>query len=634
MRRILLWGIVLPLLAAVFISGSVQAQDKSLLWKRYDVNLAVQLNSDILVEEIQQIQFLSGTFRFGFAAIPLDRVERIADVSVVEIIDGEERRYTPNSSAPYGFVASQSENNLEITWYFPATQGTTHTYILRYRVVGGLRFYEEGDQLWWKAIPPDHNFPIRASTITVSLPRTFSQEQLKVASYGPAATVRFNELGQVIFESQNIPADQELEVRVQFPHGVVQGNPPSWQAAFDRRQTLGPVFSLVFGVLGVVILIGGPLSLYLLWYVRGRDQPVGLVAEQISEPPSDLPAAMVGTLVDERADLKDIIAGILDLARRGALRMEEQKTEGFLGIGSGRDFIFHLQDATKAIYPYEQTLLRALFGGRDQVKLSDLRQKFYTSIPTLQRELYQEVVRTGFFPADPQSIRRRWITFGVLGFIGSVLGACALMGLFGDYTEWAFCPAASMAVTALGLIVLGNFMPRRTAKGSEETAKWLAFKRYLQYLEKQSDLQAAKDRFEEFLPYAVAFGIEHRLINKFAAVDAPAPSWWGPVLVPTGGPVYRGTLATGGTTVASPSGGPPSSLAGEGGGVPSLSDMSRGIGASLSGMSAGLGALLSSASSVLASTPPSSSGGGGGRGWSGGGSFSGGGGGGGSRGFG
>ncbi|MGC8879650.1 MAG: DUF2207 family protein [Anaerolineae bacterium] len=634
MRKTLLFSIALLLLAAVFASGSVQAQDKSLLWKRYDVNLAVQLNSDILVEEIQEIQFLSGTFRFGFAAIPLDRVEQITDVSVAEIVNGQERHYKPHSSAPYGFVTSTNANNLEITWYFPETQGTTHTYILRYRVIGGLRFYPEGDQLWWKAIPPDHNFPIRASTITVSLPQTFSHEQLKVASYGPAATVRVNERGQVIFEAENIPADRELEVRVQFPHGVVQGSPPSWQATFDRRQTLGPVFSLVFGVLGVIILIGGPVLLYLLWYLRGRDQPVGLVAEQISELPSDLPAAVVGTLVDERADLKDVIAGILDLARRGALRMEEQKVEGFLGIGSGRDFVFYLQDASKAIYPYEKSLLRALFGGRDEVKLSDLRHKFYTSLPTLQRELYQEVVQRGFFPADPQSIRRRWMILGALGLVVAVLGACALEGLFGEYTGWAFCPAASLGVTALGVIILGNFMPRRTAKGAEETAKWLAFKRYLQYLEKQSDLEAAKDRFEEFLPYATAFGIERRLIDRFATVEAPAPSWWGPVFVPTGGPVYRGTLATGSAQAAGPSGGPPGSLAGEGGSVPSLSDVSRGMGASLSSMSAGLGALLSSASTVLASTPPSSSGGGGGRGWSGGGGFGGGGGGGGSRGFG
>ena len=99
--------------------GTASAQDKSLYWQRYDVNLAVQSNSDILVEEIQQIQFTSGTFHFGFATIPLDRAERITDVSISETIDGQERPYTAGSSNEYGFVTQRNDDNLEITWYFP-----------------------------------------------------------------------------------------------------------------------------------------------------------------------------------------------------------------------------------------------------------------------------------------------------------------------------------------------------------------------------------------------------------------------------------------------------------------------------------------------------------------------------------
>jgi len=44
----------------------------------------VQPNSDILVEETQQIQFTSGDFHFGYRAVPLDRVDQITDVEVSE----------------------------------------------------------------------------------------------------------------------------------------------------------------------------------------------------------------------------------------------------------------------------------------------------------------------------------------------------------------------------------------------------------------------------------------------------------------------------------------------------------------------------------------------------------------------
>lgn len=625
------------LLALVVILGSweaAQAQDKSLNWQRYDVNITVQSNSDILVEEIQQIEFTSGTFRFGFAAIPMDRLERIEDVQVSEIIDGVERPYTPRTSNEYGFVTSTNEGDLEITWYFPPTGNSVHTYILRYRVIGGLRFYEGGDQLFWKAIAPDHNFPIQESRVTVTLPATFPQEQLKVESYGASATSDYNDRGQVVFEAQNIPADQELEVRVEFPPGVVQGSPPSWQAAFDRKQTWGPVLSYIFGGLGLILLAGGPLGVYLLWYMRGRDRPVGLVAEYITEPPTDMPAGVVGTLVDETADVKDVIASIVDLARRGALRMEEEKKEGFLGIGSGRDYIFHLEDPGKATRPYEQTLIQRIFGKGQERRMSDLRQKFYTAIPVLRNQLYQEVVSEGFFPRNPQTTRRLYSGLGCAGLVISAVIAIFLLAILGSISGWVACPGVALAVAMAALTIVGRHMPRKTPQGAEEAAKWLAFKRYLQNIEKHGDLEAVKEKFEEFLPYAVAFGLERRLINQFAAVDTPAPSWWGPVFLPGHG-YGHGGMAGQSTGTA---GGPPGPLAGEGGQAPSLGRMSEGIGTSLASMSAGLGAMLSSASTVLTSTPPSSSssrgGGWSGGGFSGGGFGGGGGGGGGSRGFG
>lgn len=633
MRRYLWLGLLLALVMILGSWGLAQAQEKSLFWQRWDVDIDVQENSDMLVKETQEIVFTSGTFRFGFRAIPLDRVEGITDVQVSEVIDGVERPYTPGSTAEYGFTTSVNDGDLEVKWYFPPTSNSTHTYIIRYRVTGGLRFYKGGDQVYWKAIAPDHNFPIRSSRVTITLPKTFAQDQLKVASYGAQATTSYGDQGQIVFEAENIAADQELEVRVEFPNGAVQGSPSAWQESFDRKQTWGPVVSVIFGALGLMLLFGGPLAVYVLWYTRGRDRPVGLVAEYITEPPSDLPAGVVGTLVDEKVDVKDIIASIVDLARRGALRIEEEKKEGFLGIGSGRDYVFHLEDPGKATRPYEKTLIKRIFGKHQTRRLSDLRQKFYTAIPELRQQLYQEVVTEGFFPRNPETTRRLWSGLGCAGLVVAGVFAFFLLAVLGEFSLWVACPGAALATAMAGLMIVGRHMPRKTPTGAEEAAKWLAFKRYLQTIEKHGDLEAVKDKFEEFLPYAVAFGLERSLINQFAAVDAPAPTWWGPVFLPGHGYGYGGGTAkpSGGSE-----GGPPGTLAGEGGKTPSLGDMSRGIGTSLASMSAGLGAMLNSAGTVLTSTPPSSSSGGGwsGGGFSGGGFGGGGGGGGGSAGFG
>jgi uncharacterized membrane protein len=219
--------------------------------------------------------------------------------------------------------------------------------------------------------------------------------------------------------------------------------------------------------------------------------------------------------------------------------------------------------------------------------------------------------------------------------IVSGLASFCLLTLFGDYSMAVACPGLALVTTMIALWVVSRHMPRKTPQGVEEAAKWLAFKNYLQNIEQYADLETVKDKFEQYLPYAMAFGLEKRLIHKFSAVNTPAPHWWGPGLpYPPyyggyGGPVGR--ASSGG-----PAGGPPGPLAGESGGAPSLSSMSETIGTSLANMSDSLGTLLNSASSTLTSTPPQTSAQGGfsGGGFSGGGSFGGGGGGGGSRGFG
>ncbi|HMQ53198.1 MAG TPA: DUF2207 domain-containing protein, partial [Anaerolineae bacterium] len=609
------------------------AQDKTLVWERYDVNIAVQTNGDLLVEEIQEISFTSGSFSFGFAAIPLDRVERIADVRVAELINGQERSYTANSSQPYGFTTTRIDDNLEITWYFPPTANTTHTYILRYRVIGGLRIYEGGDQVWWKAIPPDHNFAINSATVTVTPPGIFAKDQMVVEAYGAplSGNPSYTDRGQVVFQAQDIPPDQELEVRVQFPHGVVQAAPPDWQAAADRVQSLGPVVQLLAGALGLFFLVGGPVGVYILWYLRGRDEPSSLGVNYMSEPPSDLPAAVAGTLLDERADVKDIIASLLDLAQRGAIRMQEETSPGVLGLVTNREFVFHLVDPGQATYPHEKRLLERLFGKnyeRKTRRLDELRNSFYATIPVLQRMLYDEVIEQGYFNQSPEQVRSRWQGLAFLGLlVAAGAGVCLFVLFAADYSLVVICPAVGLLIGMLSLLVVSHHMPRKTATGTEEAAKWRAFRRYLQNIEAYSDLESIKDKFAQYLPYATAFGLEQRFIRTFSALDTPAPTWWGPVLPYPYGGYYGG----GGVRppVGSPTGGPPGPLAGESSGLPSLSGASESLGSSLAGMSSGLGSLLSSASSTLTSQPqpqPSSSGGWGGGGFSGGGGGGGGGG--------
>ena len=179
--------------------------------------------------------------------------------------------------------------------------------------------------------------------------------------------------------------------------------------------------------------------------------------------------------------------------------------------------------------------------------------------------------------------------------------------MLAQFSGLAFCVPLSLAVIGIGVIILARFMPRRTKTGSEEVARWRAFKRYLQNLEKYTKVEDATEIFEQYLPYAVAFGLEQSFIRKFEKVDAPPPTWWIPYEMSR--PYHSG--GGGGSASGGHVPGHAAPMPSEGGSAPSLDGMSRSMGSSLAGMSAGLGTMLSQASNTLTSTPSSSGSGGG-----------------------
>ena len=622
-------AILLLLLLLGTAIGSVYAQSQDLYWERLDVELVVETDGNILVSESWVVTFTSGTFRFGSRNIPTARLEGIADVGVW--IDG---RPVPAGDGARGtFETYREGGDFFIKWHFPEPVGpSTHSYQIDYRVSGGLRIYDGGDQIWWEAVFPDRDFPVRSSKITVRLPPGVDEVQ-NVASYFHPAEHAVVDPVTVVFNARDIPPGRPLEVRVQFPHGVVQAQPPAWQAADDSARAIqdvaGPVATAAALCLGLLIPVLGLLGIYLLWYTRGRDQPARLPVSYLAEPPSDLRPGVVGTLVDEFSDMKDTVATIVDLARRGVIRMTEIEKPGFLGIGATRDFEFEKVDEPEDLLPYERRILKEMFGSRDRRTLSDLKNKFYEAIPKIQKEMYKEVVSRKLFPRSPHRTRRIYYGLAIAGLVLAGISYVVLAAILKPFTGLYLLPAIGIGLVSAAFLVVARFMPRKTGQGAEEAARWRAFHTYLEEIRDHVDLKQAQDLFDRYLPYAIALGLKEQWIAEFVRADAPAPPWYRP------GPGYGwGPGGFSGAGAAGRGGGGgrrgPGRASRPGGGPPSLQQASDGMAASLQSMSDGLTSLLNTTGQTLGSAPSGGSGGG----WSGGGGFGGGGGGGGGGGFG
>lgn len=665
------------LLALLVPSGAMPAaaQSSSVVWDEYNVELRVREDGTVHVVETQVVEF-DGRFSTGFADIPTAYVEGLSNVEV-SIANGAGEPLTPAqqvsylSEEPGTYVVTTGRGQVEIEYAFEPTSSfnsladNTRTIVLEYDVAGALRVYENLDpanqQLRWVAISSDVTdiAPIREATVTITLPEQVDPAQTVAAPDGVETD------GQTLtWTRQNMDEGDAFEVNLQFPP-ITGATVPAWQERYDQlreQQAEAEEQSAVAGTLflsaGLLMLVGGAVLLAGIWYTRGRDPEVGLVADIIAEPPDDLRPGAAGTLVDEETHTRDVIATVFDLAKRGVLRLDEKQSEGFMGFGKSSRYTLTLLDHSVDLTGYERVLLDVLFGpdaeDGKEVPLENANMTFATQAERIHNGFYDELVEHGYFNASPEQVRQR---SKILAWIGPILAAIVIflvLQFSGASSGWIVLPI----IAAVVLFVAGNrvatAMPRKTLKGAEAAAKWRAFKRYLEDIENRRNIVESQEIFERYLPYATAFGLEESWIRKFERAGTSMPQWFGgagPVLMPGGG-YGRGYRRGPGGVVILPGGGPfggggSASAGGRGGDggagggfdFPGMQDVSDAAGGGLQGGSDSLLDMLGTASRVFGGGSGRRGGGsfgswgGGGGGFSGGGGFGGGGGGGG-RGFG
>ncbi|MCC6603354.1 MAG: DUF2207 domain-containing protein [Anaerolineae bacterium] len=587
----------LLLLGALFMPGSAAAQTKSFYWERFDVDITLLENGDMQIVETQVLNFSGAPFTFGYGTILTGSAGNNDNITNLELREGDLLYKESSSNTPGTFEVSRSSNEVRIDWYFEPALGQ-HTYTFSYTVEGGVIVGTldegSGDQIFWKAIPSDHPGRIQNSTVTIRLPEgvepqrytddgTYLVEGLAAGNSNLVATEVSGD-GRILTYTLLEPLlpGQAFEVRVQFPHGILDIATPRWQA----RQQNADVYGLIGLVLSGLLFIGGPLTIVALWYTRGRDPETGLIVpEYLPEPPSNLRPAVVGTLVDEKADMRDIISTLVDLAQRGYLSISENKA---------KNHVFTLENSSRAgLRPYEAQFLTDVFGSTTERKLSDLRYKFANKLPRLRTMLYDELISEGLVDRSPDKVRTTYAVVSALIFVVAVIAFIGLVAILPEEAAYVgCCGAAALGITALFAGVLGRYMPNKTAKGAEEKAKWDAFRTYLKNIETYENLEQAGALFEKYLPYATAFGLDQSWIRKFSGVPhAPIPRWY----VPYGyGPYYGRPTTSGGSGAGTPA-------------LPSLDSAASGMAGGLESMSAGLTRMLNSTASTMRSTPPSTS---------------------------
>lgn len=460
----------------------------------YDVEIVIQQNATIQVQE--KIVYDFGDFeRHGIYRI-LPLVKRNDTSNSFRMIMDSVSVFRDGVPETFTQEGSKTEEKIKIGKAQETIRGK-HQYEIRYSVKGAFTYFSDHDELYWNAIGTDWSIPILTSSVVVHLPDKSTKTtdlQCFVGSYGVRESVcEMNEKdGEVSLVSNSIlPPNNGVTVVIGLPKGSVDVVDPI--PIKTKLEELGEMLlwtGIAFIVFGWYFVL--PLWVVFRWFTTGRDPKpsMGVASAWFDVPKTKemrpLTPGETGTLVDEKADIRDITATIIDLARRGYLIIQEDKKGSF----SLKKIKPKKPDS---LQPFETKLLDGIFTEKDIVSLT----------ATIKDKLYQAVVAEGYFSESPEKVRTRYI---ILGSLGLMTGNLPLL------------------ITAF---TFGMAMPRKTALGSQTQAVALSLRNFIVTQSKQYEFQAKKQIFfEKFLPYAIVFGVERIWAERFKALGIKSPDWY------------------------------------------------------------------------------------------------------------
>ena len=515
----------------------------------YDVDMTLQRDGTMHVAETIAYDFGSTQHHGITREIPTEF--NTSNNDEIRVYPISNVRVSSPTGAPADVKESDNGADTELRIGDPdQTVSGQQTYLIAYDVKGVLNGFEDHQELYWNAIGTDTAVPILRATATVEGPAAITKTACFRGQQGSTDTCvgTIGANGAATFSATDLQPNQGMSVVTSFPLATFSSTAP----IIKQRQTLARAFSLTplsVGGFGVIFLAlaGGAIAMVMR---RGRDEQylgvtpglepgfgqdevtrkVGwmnrdVVAVQF-QPPKDMRPGQLGTLIDEHANVIDVTATIIDLAVRGYLRIDEIPKEGWLGKTDWR--LVELTPAPAApLLRYEEKLFNALFQGRSEVLLSELKQTFASDLSSVQSMLYADVTENGWFRGNPSSVRTAW----QFGAIAMAAGGIALTWLLATRTRYGLIGAA-VALAGLVMLVLAPRMPARTPKGTALLAQARGFKLYLTKAEaSQIKWEEGQDIFSRYLPYAIVFGVADRWARVFnelarSGANLAEPTWY------------------------------------------------------------------------------------------------------------
>lgn len=471
-RAVLLFAVplflLLPLLASAEEVGN------------YDVDITI--NDDASFSVVETVEYDFGAMdRHGFYRSILHRHPQDATAWYKErSIDLEVTSVSRDGGAERFVVSDDGDQTTIKIGKAESTINGKHVYQIAYTVRGGLSYLEDGKvELYWNATGNGWQVPLQNVTATVGPAAKLGEDNTCYRGLVYSTTLcnrgERSEEG-ITFTVNNLNPYEGLTVAVAL-------DPESVPVGINEHIKL-------------VLIIAPLITLLIGWYVRfvyrfkTFYRPGNRTIVPQYEPYNDLLPMFSGVLMDRRLDGRDVTAGLLYLAQSGFIKIKkiERTILGFIELDDYEVTLLKnidLVDDTVLPSNFHRTILSLIFTVMSEgvsIKLSDIKKdqsrlrKNYAALTILRRSVVEDLIDRGFYERK----------YGMM---------------------------------------------RKTQKGYEAILHLKGFKRFLSVTDKErftfhNAPQKSPEQFMEFLPYAVAFGVEEEWAKVFKDMEIDQPDWY------------------------------------------------------------------------------------------------------------
>ena len=398
-----------------------------------------------------------------------------------------------------------------------------HTYTYRYDAGRMLGFFDDFDELYWNVTGHEWNFPIDHASATVSFAFAVPPDSYGIDAYtggfqenGKAFTYATDVRDSVTFQTTTpLGIGKGITIAVSWPKGLVD-EPGDMQ---KLMWLLADNLNLLIALAGLVAII----SYYIpVWRSFGRDPEPGVVFTRY-EPPGGFSPASLRYIEQMGYDDATMTAAVVSLAVKGYLRINKDDDD---------EHTLQRQDPgenSPQLATGERELQDALFADGEYVILDDKYHELLGSARSAHKKSLRRDYKSRYFRTNGALNLPPVLIMIVSSLVALRVAAGPTFFVFG-----------TIALELVSIIVFAIIMKRPTPVGRRLLDEMSGFREYLEVAEKdEMNLRNPPDRtpqlFEQFLPFALAMGVEQQWAERFAEIFANLsgpnqasyhPSWY------------------------------------------------------------------------------------------------------------